>query len=82
MYNRLREVREDVGMSVTELAKRAKTSRQTITNIELHGQEPYGFLMLAIASALKTDPRDIFFTDGVMQELQKSNSDGKEKSVI
>lgn len=80
MYNKLREVREEVGMSVTELAKRANTSRQTITNIELHGQEPYGFLMLEIADALKTDPRDIFFTHVVIQELQEGD-DGTKKVV-
>ena len=70
MYNKLREVRTDVGMSVSELARRANTSRQTITNIELHGQEPSGFLMLAIANALKKDPREIFFASDVIQDLQ------------
>lgn len=78
MYNKLREVREDVGMSVTELAKRANTSRQTITNIELHGQEPYGSLMLKISNALKTDPREIFFTHVVTQGLQEGGSKCKE----
>jgi len=72
MNNKLREVRTEIGMSVSELARRAKTSRQTITNIELHGQEPSGYLMLAIAHALKKDPREIFFTDDVMQGLQNS----------
>lgn len=71
MYNKLREIREDIGMSVTELAKRANTSRQTITNIELHGQEPNGSLMLRISNALKRDPRDIFFTHYVIQGLQE-----------
>lgn len=71
MYNVLRKTREEIGMSVTELAKRANTSRQTITNIELHGQEPYGLLMLEIAKALKKDPRKIFFTQSVIQGLRK-----------
>lgn len=70
MYNKLREVRLDIGMSVSELARRTNTSRQTITNIELHGQEPSGFLMLAISKALKKDPREIFFTNDVIQGLQ------------
>lgn len=52
MNNRLREVRMMIGMSVSELAHRTNTSRQTITNIELHGQEPSGFVMLEIANAL------------------------------
>lgn len=74
MDNKLRQVREDIGMSVSELARRAKTSRQTITNIELHGQEPSGVLMLAISHALKKDPREIFFVNNVMRGLQKTNS--------
>lgn len=61
LNNKLREVREDIGMSVSELARRAKASRQTITNIELHGQEPSGLLVLTISEALKKDPREIFF---------------------
>lgn len=71
MNNRLREVRVEVGMSLSELARRTQASRQTITNIELHGQEPSGFLMLSIAQALNKDPREIFFVDNVMQDLQK-----------
>jgi DNA-binding XRE family transcriptional regulator len=61
LNNRLREVREAVGMSVSELARRAKTTRQTITNIELHGQEPSGLLLISISEALNRDPREIFF---------------------
>lgn len=68
--NKLREIRTEIGMSVSELARRAKTTRQTITNIELHGQEPLGSLMIKISDVLKKDPRDIFFTDEVTQELQ------------
>ncbi|WP_121605553.1 helix-turn-helix transcriptional regulator [Virgibacillus sp. Bac332] len=71
MNNKLREIRMDIGMSVSELARRANTSRQTITNIELHGQEPSGLIMLSIAKALNKDPREIFFTNDVMQGLQK-----------
>lgn len=80
MYNKLREIRIDIGMSVAELARRANTSRQTITNIELHGQEPSGFLMLNIAKVLRRDPREIFFTESVIQGLQKENSQ-KSKEV-
>ncbi len=70
MNNRLREIRIDVGMSVSELARRTNTSRQTITKIELHGQEPSASLALVIAKALKTDPYDIFFTPDVIQGLR------------
>lgn len=70
--NKLREVRETVGMSVSELARRSKTSRQTITNIELHGQEPSGRLILSISEALVKDPRDIFFTRSVTHVEQNT----------
>lgn len=70
LNNRLREIREDVGMGVSELARRSKTSRQTITNIELHGQEPSGSLVILISAALKKDPREIFFVDGVTHVKQ------------
>lgn len=73
MDNKLREVREDIGMSVSELARRANTSRQTITKIELHGQEPSGMVMLSIARALKKDPREIFFDNTVIQDLQEGD---------
>lgn len=71
LNNRLREVREDIGMSIAELARRAGVSRQTITNIELHGQEPSGYLVLSISAALKKDPREIFFAEGVKHVKQK-----------
>lgn len=64
--NKLRLKREEVGMSVSELARRAKTSRQTITNIELYGQIPNGLLMIRICDALKVDPKEIFFAETAM----------------
>ncbi len=75
MNNKLREVRKAVGLSVSELARRCNTSRQTITNIELHGQEPSGAIMLAISNALNKDPREIFFVNSVIQGLQKRLSE-------
>jgi len=69
--NNLRKIRQDIGMSVSELARRTKTSRQTITNIELHGQEPSASLALSIAKTLRTDPYEIFFTNNVIHDLQK-----------
>jgi putative transcriptional regulator len=71
--NKLREVRTTRGMSVAELARRSKTSRQTITNIELKGQEPSGSLLISISNALEKDPRDIFFNEFVTQVQQKKN---------
>lgn len=71
--NKLREIRTDRGMSVAELARRSQTSRQTITNIELNGQEPSGSLLISISRALDKDPRDIFFYETVTQVQQKEN---------
>lgn len=68
--NKVREARLEVGMSLSELARRSKTSRQTITNIELHGQEPGVKLGLQIAMALNKNPNEIFFIDFVIQGLQ------------
>lgn len=57
-------------MSVSELARRVNATRQTITNIELHGQEPSAILGLRIAKVLNRDPYDIFFDQDVIQDLQ------------
>lgn len=64
--NRLRVVRKEIGMPISELARRAKTSRQTITNIELYGQVPNGLLMISICEVLNKEPKDIFFADIVL----------------
>ena len=74
MSNNLRETRKSVGMTLTELARRADASRETITKIELHGQVPNGILMLRIARALNKDPRDIFFDTSGVQEQQSEQS--------
>ncbi|RUL56496.1 helix-turn-helix transcriptional regulator [Lysinibacillus antri] len=71
--NNLREIRKEIGMPISELARRTETSRQTITNIELHGQEPSVTLALKIAKELRSDPYDIFFTNDVIQGLQNEN---------
>lgn len=60
--NKLRETRKEFGMSISELARRAKASRQTITNIELNGQIPNGLLMISICNVLRKEPKEIFFT--------------------
>jgi putative transcriptional regulator len=73
MKNKLRETRLDVGMSVSELARRSKTSRQTIHAIENHSRKSInGELMFRIADALKRDEREIFFTSNVKHEEQAS----------
>lgn len=66
--NKVRAVRKEIGMPLSELARRAKVSRTALTNIELHGAVPKGNVMLAISEALKKDPRDVFFTKTAIRE--------------
>lgn len=73
--NKLREFRIEVGMTLSELARRCKTSRQTVTNIELYGQVPNGLLMLKISEVLKKDPKVIFFNFNAMHGLRKGEGD-------
>ncbi|MCP3810028.1 helix-turn-helix domain-containing protein [Paenibacillus sp. Lou8.1] len=74
LNNKLREFRKRRGMSVAELARRAKTTRQTITSIELHGQEPSGSLLILISEVLEKDPREIFFNRLVTHVEQNEKS--------
>lgn len=60
MVNKLRDIRMKTGMSVSELARRSGTTRQTITNSELHGQKPGIKLALQIAQTLNKVAKDIF----------------------
>ncbi|MBP1971638.1 DNA-binding XRE family transcriptional regulator [Virgibacillus natechei] len=76
MNNKLRLIRKERGMSISELSRRTNISRQSITKIELHDSEPSGITMLEIARSLDKDPRDIFFTNVVIQDLQN------EKQII
>jgi transcriptional regulator with XRE-family HTH domain len=66
--NKLRNIRKEIGMPLSELARRANISRTALTNIELHGTVPKGDVMLAISAALNKDPREIFFTHGAIRE--------------
>lgn len=63
--NKVRGIRKEIGMPLSELARRAKTSRQTLTNIELYGQVPNGLLMISICDVLKKQPNEIFFAKDV-----------------
>jgi DNA-binding XRE family transcriptional regulator len=67
LKNKLREVRTDIGMSVSELSRRAGVSRMTITNIELHNSTPSGDVLIRLSDVLRADPRDIFFIEDVSQ---------------
>lgn len=74
MWNKVKEIRQDIGMSQAELARRSRTSRQTIHAVELNnGRSVSGELMLNISEALRKPVTDIFFTRRVMHEEQKSS---------
>jgi DNA-binding XRE family transcriptional regulator len=61
MENKVREIREDIGMNISELARRANTSRNTIYNIEKGITKDVSInLAYAIADALKRNEREIF----------------------
>lgn len=66
--NKLRAIRKEIGMPLSELARRANISRTALTKIELHGAIPKGNVMLALSEVLKKDPREIFFTQVGIRE--------------
>lgn len=71
MKNSVREVRQDIGMSVAELARRSKTSRQTIHAVEDNKRKDIsGILMLSISNALRKPVEEIFFNHHVLHEEQ------------
>jgi putative transcriptional regulator len=74
LYNRVKEVRKERGMSVAELARRSKTSRQTIYKIEDKNAVPNGLSMLLICEALGKEPKEIFFTKTVTHVKQDEKS--------
>lgn len=63
---KLREVREEKGMSQEELEKASGISRQTISSIE-NGKSTsvMSGTLIALARALDTTVDEIFFDDGV-----------------
>lgn len=73
MKNTVRDTRKDVGMTVSELARRAKTSRQTIYAIEKQEiKNVSGEVMFRIADALRKPEREIFFARDVIHEDQSA----------
>ena len=69
--NRIKYLRRSEGYDLTQeqLAERLGVSRQTIVELE-KGRPPSAELLLKIATFFNTDPRDIFFTDDVVSNLQ------------
>lgn len=61
MQNRLKQVREDKGVSISELARKSGVSRQTIYNIEMdENASVRSSTMESLAQALEEKPRTIF----------------------
>lgn len=58
--NRIREFRDRLGLSQTELARRVKIAPQNLSNIERGRLAPWPKVMQALAKALKTTPEDLF----------------------
>jgi DNA-binding XRE family transcriptional regulator len=68
--NKVKKMRVERGMSATELARRSKISRMTVSNIESFNVIPNLETALAISSVLEKDIGAIFFTLDVNRELQ------------
>ena len=67
--HRLRQLREDSGLSQKALAKRAKVSSATISRIELGQSSPTLCTMMAISRALGLS------VVGLIRDVKKSHSD-------
>ena len=66
MKYKIRELRERIGMSQSELAERSGISRATIWKLETHMDEVTTTQTLVrIASALNVSVNDLFFADNV-----------------
>ncbi|MDR6555489.1 helix-turn-helix domain-containing protein [Paenibacillus qinlingensis] len=64
MENKLRDTRIKRGMSISELARRSNTTRQTIYAIEKSEVKNIsGYLMFALADALECNEREIFLNN-------------------
>lgn len=68
--NNLRVIRQKQGISISELSRRTKISRTTITSIEKGNSNPKASTMFAISKELKKRVGEIFFETSVNHELQ------------
>lgn len=71
MKNKVRELRARHKMSQELLAKKAGTTRQTISAIE-QGRKPSFSVAMNISNVFKVPVNEIFFGYNVTQELQKA----------
>ncbi len=60
MDNKIKEIRTERGMSVSELARRTGLSRTAIFNIENGKSNPLATSIQAISVVLDKEPNDIF----------------------
>lgn len=76
MTNKIKYLRRSEGFDLTQeqLAERLLVSRQTIVELE-KGRPPSAELMLKLAEFFNKDPREIFFTDSVVSNLQKADNE-------
>jgi putative transcriptional regulator len=71
LNNRVKFLRRSEGFDLTQeqLAKELNVTRQTIIELE-KGRTPSSELLLKIATFFNKDPREIFFIDSVVSNLQ------------
>lgn len=68
MNNKVKEIRTERGMSVSELARRTGLSRTAINNIEKGKSNPLASTMYVISSVLEKEISEIFFDASVIRE--------------
>lgn len=69
--NNLRLIRLEIGMSISELARRSNLSRMTIWKVESSKSNPTVKTIKVICSALNKKPEEIFFDQNVNHDLQR-----------
>ena len=62
--NNIREYRQSIGISQTELARRVQVARQTINFIENNKYNPSLDLCIRLAQVLETDLNTLFWKVG------------------
>ncbi|AWZ42200.1 helix-turn-helix transcriptional regulator [Latilactobacillus sakei] len=62
--NNIREYRQSIGISQTELARRVQVARQTINLIENNKYNPSLDLCIRLAQVLETDLNTLFWKVG------------------
>ncbi|WP_096199484.1 helix-turn-helix transcriptional regulator [Bacillus sp. FJAT-45350] len=75
LCNRVKYLRRSEGFDLTQeqLANELGVSRQTIVELE-KGRPPSAELLLKVADFFNKDPREIFFSEIVVSNLQRESS--------